>query len=126
MILVDIPGIAIYLDDIVVTGPNDSVHLERLNLLFETLQRWNIKVNFDKCNLFQDSIEYCGFRIDKYGIHKMKAKITAIVNMSEPENKDQVKALVGLINYYGRFFKSLSTVLFPINNLLKKDVGSKV
>lgn len=52
----------------------------------------------------------------------MKAKITAIVNMLEPENKDQVKALVGLVNSYGRFFKNLSTVLYPINNLLKKHV----
>lgn len=125
MILVDVPGIAIYLDDIVVTGPDDSVHLKRLNLLFQTLQKWNIKVNFDKCSLFQDSIEYCGFRIDRHGIHKMKAKITAMVNMSEPKNRDQVKALVGLVNYYGRFFENLSTVLFPINNLLKKDVPFK-
>lgn len=93
MILVDVPGIAIYLDDIVVTDSNDSIHLERLDLLFKTLQKWNIKVNFEKCSLFQDSIEYCGFRIDKQGIHKMRAKIMAMVDMAEPENKDQVKAL---------------------------------
>lgn len=71
---------------------------------------------------FQNRIEYCGFAIDKNGIHKTKHNIDAIENMKPPQNKDEVKANVGLINYYGRFFKNLSTILFPINILLKVKV----
>lgn len=42
--------------------------------------------------------------------------------MRRPENKDEVRSFVGLINYYGRFFRDLSTVLYPLNNLLKNEV----
>lgn len=60
--------------------------------------------------------------INKSGIHKVKKKITAIQNMPVPENKDQVRSFVGLVNYYGRFFPNLSSTLYPLNNLLKSDV----
>lgn len=37
-------------------------------------------------------------------------------------NVDEVRSFVGIVNYYGRFLKNLSTVIYPLNNLLKKEV----
>jgi len=62
------------------------------------------------------------FIIDKHGIHKTKAKIEAIQNASVPTNKTQVRAFVGLVNYYSRFLENLSEILHPIYNLLKDSV----
>lgn len=33
----------------------------------------------------------------------------------------EVRGFFGLVNYYGRFFKNLSGILYPLNQLLKKD-----
>ncbi|RLU16162.1 hypothetical protein DMN91_011922 [Ooceraea biroi] len=62
-------------DDIRVTGPNDRVHLERLK---------------------EDSICYCGYRIDKVGIHKEDAKMEAIEQMPRPTNISELRAFLGM------------------------------
>lgn len=121
-ILQGIPGVTVFIDDIRITGPDDITHLLRLEEVFKRLDKYNLRVNREKCDFFSDRIEYCGYMVDKDGIHKLRDKVDAIQNMPVPKNRDQVRSFVGLINYYGRFFPNLSTILYPLNNLLKDDV----
>ncbi|XP_058827953.1 uncharacterized protein K02A2.6-like [Topomyia yanbarensis] len=121
-ILRDIPSVSVFLDDIKITGPDDQSHLQRLGMVLRRLNEYGMRVNVAKCEFFVDQIEYCGFVIDKEGIRKMKKKIDAIQEMPRPRNREQVRAFVGLINYYGRFLKNLSSNIYPIINLLKDNV----
>lgn len=121
-ILKDIDGVSVFLDDIKITAPNDEIHLERLETVLSRLAKYNMRVNLDKCVFLANEIEYCGYKIDRFGIHKVPNKVEAIVNMPEPTNKDEVRSYIGLVNYYGRFFQNLSTILYPLNNLLKDHV----
>ena len=121
-VLNGIPGVTVFLDDIRITGRNDHEHMQRLEEVLKRLSSYNMRINLKKCQFFANEIEYCGYLINKTGIHKVKKKIVAIQDMPRPENKDQVRSFVGLVNYYGRFFPNLSTTLYPLNNLLKNDV----
>lgn len=121
-ILKDIEGVTVFLDDIKITAPNDEVHLQRLEMVLMRLSKYNMRVNFDKCDFMENEIEYCGYKIDRLGIHKVQKKIDAITRMPEPTNKEEIRAFIGLVNYYGRFFENLSTILYPMNNLLKDHV----
>lgn len=47
-ILSGIPGIAVFMDDCVLTAPNDKIHLERLEQIFKTLEEYNVKINLNK------------------------------------------------------------------------------
>lgn len=71
----------------------------------------------------KDSIEYCGYVISKEGIRRMSDKIQAIQNMKVPTNREEVRAFMGLVNYYGRFVKNLSDIVHPINRLLQDKVA---
>lgn len=122
-LLGDIHGVSVFLDDIKVTGPDDEEHLRRLRMVIKRLSEHDMRLNVSKCEFFADRIEYCGFVIDRDGIRKMKTKVDAIQEMPRPQNREQVRAFVGLINYYGRFLKNLSTRIYPINNLLKENVS---
>lgn len=121
-ILKDIDGVSVFLDDIKITAPNDNIHLQRLEMVLQRLSKYNMRVNFGKCEFMANDIEYCGYKINRLGIHKIQSKIDAIVRMPEPKNKEEVRAYIGLVNYYGRFFPNLSTILYPLNNLLKDKV----
>nr|XP_029713287.1 uncharacterized protein K02A2.6-like [Aedes albopictus] len=121
-ILQGIPGVTVFIDDIRVTRPDSKTHLLRLEEVLKRLEKYNLRVNRDKCDFFSDRIEYCGYMVDKAGIHKLRDKVDAIQNMPVPKNKEQVRSFVGLITYYGRFFPNLSTILYPLNNLLKDDM----
>ncbi|XP_018404622.1 PREDICTED: uncharacterized protein K02A2.6-like, partial [Cyphomyrmex costatus] len=120
-ILKDIPGVTVFLDDIKVTGTNDTEHLHRLELVFQRLHEYNIKVNLKKSEFFVDKIEYSGYIIDRQGIHKDKKKIEAIEHMPIPKNVSEVRAFIGFVTYYSRFIKNLSTILYPLNKLLHKE-----
>ena len=43
-IVTDIPGIVVYLDDIVVTGKYDAIHVNNLNMMLKRLQENSLKV----------------------------------------------------------------------------------
>ena len=73
-----------------------------------------------KYAFFKDSIQFCGHRLDREGIHKTQDKIEAVTRAPSPQNVSQLRSFLGLINYYNRFLPNLSTPLAPLYHLLKK------
>lgn len=120
-ILKDIPGVHVFIDDIRITGPNDKIHLERLETVFSRLAEYGLKVNLQKSEFLKDKIEYCGYIISKEGISGTNDKIKAIKDAPRPKNLTELQSFLGLINYYGRFFHNLSNTLEPLHRLLRKD-----
>lgn len=70
-------------------------------------------------------MEYLGYVIDKEGLRKNMSKVDAIVKMSDPKNVTQVKAFVGMVNYYAKFISNLAKKLSPLYKLLQKNVEFK-
>jgi len=122
-ILADIPGVHVFLDDITVTGKNDQEHFQRLELVLQRLEKHGLKANKQKSEFFKDSVNYCGHKIDKYGLHKTQKKVEAILKVPVPKNVTELKSFLGLVTYYGKFIPNLSTLVAPLNRLLRK--GSK-
>lgn len=120
-ILKDIPGVVVFIDDIQITAPNDITHLQRLEMVFKRLQEFGLKINCKKSQFIQNEIEYCGYKINRLGIHKLNSKIEAIQKAPQPKNITELQAFLGLVNYYGRFFKNLSSILEPLHRLLRKE-----
>lgn len=121
-ILRDIPGVSIFIDDIKITGPDEETHLYRLE---QVLADANIRINEEKSEFLKEDIHYCGYRVDKQGIHKMTEKVQAINQMPRPSSVTELRAFLGMVNYYGRFIKDLSTILAPLHALLQKGVPYK-
>ncbi|KAF2887738.1 hypothetical protein ILUMI_18435 [Ignelater luminosus] len=68
---------------------------------------------------------YLGRYIDKEGLHKDSEKVRAMTEISRPTDKTEIKAFVGIINYYGKFVPNLSTMLSPIYKLLEPNMDKK-
>jgi len=125
-VLQGIPNVHCILDDMLITGRDDSQHLETLERVLERLQKYGLRTNLEKCAFFQSSrIKFCGHEIDERGLHKTKDKIEAILSAPRPTNQSQLRSAQGLINYYSRFLENLSTVMRPLNRLLEKFVKWK-
>lgn len=63
--------------------------------------------------------------ISANGIKATLAKVDAIINAPAPRNSTELHSFLGLVNYYGKYVANLSTVLHPLNNLLKADTKWK-
>lgn len=120
-ILGGIPGVAIFLNDIRIAGKDVEQHLERLELVLKRLSEHNLFINLDKCAFLKDQITYCGYLISKKGIAKESQKIEAVRKMPRPTNITELRAFIGLVNYYGRFIKNLSDIIHHLNILLKRN-----
>jgi len=51
-----------------------------------------------------------GHVIDKDGLKTSEKKVSCISKMPVPKNVDELKSFLGMINYYGKFIKNLSTI----------------
>uniref|UniRef100_A0AAV2MR29 ribonuclease H n=1 Tax=Knipowitschia caucasica TaxID=637954 RepID=A0AAV2MR29_KNICA len=119
-VLIGLPGTHCYLDDILVSGPDEETHLKALDAVLMRLEEYGLHVRKDKCMFFQESVEYLGHTIDAAGLHKSPEKERAVVEAPAPTNVSQLRSLLGMINYYGRFMPDLATILQPLNALLHK------
>ena len=108
------------LDDIIIAGADEDEHFKILEEVLSRLSRRNMTINMEKCAFFQDSLKFCGHRIDAAGLHMTPSKITAVVEVPNPQDISQLRAFLGLVNYYNRFLPNLASVLVPLHKLLQK------
>jgi len=119
-ILQGLPMVVVYIDDILITGRTKEEHLQNLGKVLDRLSEYGLKLKKQKCYFLKDSVEYLGYVIDADGLHATPAKVEAIVNAPSPKNVTELKSFLGLVNYYGKFIKNLSTLTHSLNALLQK------
>ena len=120
-ILQGLPGVMCYIDDILVTGANDAEHLKNLEAVLKRLQQYGIHLKRSKCRFLCPRVEYLGHLIDSQGLRATKSKVEAIVNAPPPQNVQQLRSFLGLLNYYGKFIPNLASITHPLNALLHND-----
>lgn len=120
-ILEGIPHVKCILDDMTISGATDQEHLANLEEVLSRLSKHGLRVNSNKCEFLKERIEFRGHEITQQGLHKSQRKVDAVLSAPLPENVQQVRSFVGLINYYHNFLPNLSTLLQPLNQLLEKD-----
>lgn len=121
-LLLGIPGVVNFIDDIVVTGKDQEEHLANLKLVFERLFDAGLRLNKRKCEFFKENIKYLGFELSGQGLSKTDERIKAILDAKIPTNVSEVKSFCGLVNHYSMFIKNCADILHPLFNLQKKSV----
>lgn len=121
-VLQGIPGVMVYLDDILVSGKDEEEHLKRLDIVHQRLQKAGLKLKDSKCEFLVTSVIYLEYRINAEGLHPVNEKIKAIQDAPEPKNLTELKSYLGLLSYYSRFLPNMSSNLAPLNQLLHKQV----
>ena len=111
--------VCVYLDDILVTGSSEREHLENLAEVLKRLESAGMRL---KCEFMLPSVEYLGHKISDKGLQPTEGKIKAVVEAPAPQNVSQLKAFLGMLNYYAKFLLNISSRLAPLYKLLQKAV----
>ncbi len=110
-----------YLDDVLIAARSREEGLQRLSMVLQRLEDYGVRVNEAKCKFLQPSIEYLGHVISSKGLQPQESNLAALREAPEPANKDELRAYLGLINYYHNFIPNLSAKLSCFYDLLNKD-----
>ena len=95
--------VACYLDDILIATKTKEEHDQLLEQTLGRLEHAGIKLRQQKCKFYAQQLCYLGHRIDAKGNHPTEDKVQAIKDAPIPENVSQLRAFLGLMNYYSKF-----------------------
>jgi len=115
-------NVACIADDVIVHGKDTNDHDKHLHDFLQTCQKKGIKLNKDKLQLRMNEITFMGHRITPDGLQPDPDKVKAIVEMEAPQNVEQLRRFLGIVNYLGRFLSHLTTAAQPLHNLIKHNV----
>ena len=88
-------NVEVYVDDMLVKSLDEEKHLDDLEETFDTLRRYNMKLNQSKSAFGVSSRTFLGFMVSYRGIEANPDKIQAILDMEPPRNIKEVQSLIG-------------------------------
>ncbi|XP_033991872.1 uncharacterized protein K02A2.6-like [Trematomus bernacchii] len=112
-------GVEVFMDDILVYGTSTEQHDARLEKVLQRVESAGLKLNKDKCSLRQSQLRFLGHLIDQSGVRPDPDKVEAIHQLAPPGNVHELKRVLGMVNYLGRYVPNLSTIGQPLYELLK-------
>ena len=95
-------------------------HLDDLQETFNTLRRYNMKLNSSKCAFGVASEKFLGFMVSCRGIEPNPKKIKAILDMKPPQSIKEVQSLTGRVAALNRFVSKANDKCLLFFKVLKK------
>ena len=115
----------VYLDDILVTGRMQKEHLSTLDKVLNRIERGGMRLKREKCVFVVPKVEYLWYVLSRDGIQPTEVKVHAKTEAPKPRDLTELRAFLGLVNYYAKFMKDAVTVLAPLYSLLQKKAPWK-
>ena len=107
----------VYLDDIIVHGPDFQTVLHKLDKVLQCLKEAGLQVRPNKCTFFTRETKYLGHIISQKGIRTDPEKTRAVQQWPVPKTKKHVRSFLGMCSYYRRFVNNFSEIARPLNRL---------
>lgn len=111
-------GVASLADDILVHGRTRDEHDQRLAEVFRRLEKANMTLNKDKCQIGVQKIQFLGHTISCKGIDPDKEKVEAVREASKPKTVSEMKSFLGLTSYLSKFIPHYSHSTEPLRRLI--------
>ena len=119
-VLVDIPGVCAYQDDILIGGATRAEHDVRLREVHNHLAHYKLTPCLEKLVYCVTRVHFLGYILEDGGVRADPERLSAFQNIQTPVNKQKLKSVLGTLQYYCRFMKSFSSAAAPLHDLLKK------
>ena len=111
----------VYIDDILVISKNAEEHQRHIYLVHELLRRHQLFSCIDKSTFFQSQVPFCGYTVDKDGIHMDPEKIKVIRGWPLPTTVLEVRQFIGLCGFYQQFVEGFQALAAPLAAMFKED-----
>ena len=112
-------GCEAIMDDITVFARSPEEHDENLNRTLQVIKE--SELNKEKCEINKESLTYFGHVFSADGLSPDPEKVKAVTELQAPTNVPELRRVIGMINYLGRFVPNLATIMQPMTDLFKSN-----
>ena len=102
-----------YLDDTIIHSKDVAGHLRNLELVLKAHRKAGLKLQPEKCQLFQKQVDYLGHLVSAEGIRPQEAYLKVVRDWQIPSTKSEARVFLGKVGYYRRFIKNYSKIARP-------------
>ena len=113
-------NVEVYVDDMLVKIKDEANHLDDLKETFNTLRKYNMKLNPAKCVFAIALGKLLGFMVSQWGIEANPDKVKAIIEIKSPKTVKEVQSLTGKVEALNRFISRATNKCMPFFKVLKK------
>ena len=113
-----LPGVYVYLDDVLVASASPEQHMRHLRQLFHTLRRFGLVVNRNKCVFGAQELDFLGHRVSAAGVCPLPEKVSAVREYKIPQTLKSLQRFLGMLNFYRRFLPNIAAVLRLLTDAL--------
>ncbi|XP_042465804.1 uncharacterized protein LOC122048280 [Zingiber officinale] len=117
--------VVVYFDDILIYSKSLHDHIDNLKCVLEALRREKLFANLKKCSFCVDRVVFLGFVVSSRGVEVDEEKVKAIREWPTPNTITEVRSFHGLAGFYRRFVPNFSTIVAPLTEIIKKNIGFK-
>ena len=114
-------SVLVYIDDILIFSRDADEHAEHVEWVLQQLRLNGYYANPDKCEFFQDRVNFLGHVISADGVAVQQHKVDAVAKWPTPQCVSDVRRFLGLTGYYRRFVAGFSGIAGPLSDLTRKD-----
>ena len=98
----------LYLDDICIFAPTIDDMLDQIELVFDRLKQFNLKIKPKKCQFFNASVLFLGHVLLANGISANPEKVEKVKTWLVPKSIKEVQSFWGLASYYRQFINKFA------------------
>jgi len=113
--------VVVYLDDILIFTETEEEHEQAVRRVLEVLAEHKLFLHPEKCEFHRKWIEYLGLVISENKVEIDPVKVAGVRDWPTPENRTNVQAFIGFVNFYYRFIQDFSTIARPLFDLTRSD-----
>jgi len=95
----------VYLDDILIFTRTEEEHVKAIRQVLHVLQENKLFLRLEKCEFCKEKIKYLGLVILENEVSMDLVKVAGVREWPTPENKTDVQAFLGFVNFYRRFIR---------------------
>jgi len=109
--------VVVYLDDILLFTKTEEEHAQAVRWILQVLKENKLFLHPEKCEFYKQRIEYLGLVISENEVSMDPVKVAGVREWPTPENKTDIQAFLGFMNFYRRFIQDFSTKARPLFDL---------
>jgi len=111
----------VYLDDILIFTRTEEEHAKAIRRVLQVLYEHKLFLRLEKCEFCKEQIEYLGLVILENEVSIDPVKVAGVQEWPTPENKTDVQAFLGFVNFYRRFIQDFSAKARPLFDLTRSE-----